>query len=107
MGSDPIDGLEAYLEASTNMPHLLVLVLAFAAVIAISHGTIEVGRYAVKRKKKGLVLALIAAFGFATYLWYDSTFGMLILLAVALVATRRPIARLFARGKKRRHSEDA
>lgn len=105
--TDPIDGLEQYLETTTNIPHVLVLVLAFALVIALSHGTIAAGRYAVRKKKSSLILALLAAYGFATFLWADSTFGLLILLGVLLYALRKPITALFRRKSKKTKETDA
>lgn len=102
---DLFDQVEAYLESVTNIPHLLVLVLSFGLLILLSHSLINGFRAAVKKRKPGLLAAILAVVGFISLQWADATFGALLLLAAILIALRKPIKALFSRRARSKETD--
>lgn len=99
--SDPLLDLQRELSSKTSMPGLLVTVLAFLVVVGVAHGFTSATRYAVREKKRNILILLIGLFAWATYVWWNRAFAILIFVALALVVLRKPLRRLLRRKKKR------
>lgn len=105
--SDPLADLQAFMAEKTTMPGLLITILAFLIVVGVAHGFTSAAKYAVRERKRAILFALLGGFSLATYLWWSPGLGLLGFVALAAVAVRKPLARLFRRRRGGADRRDA
>lgn len=114
--SDPFQVMKEWFAANTTMPGWLVLVLLGIVAVVLSQGVVMLARRLAREGRWFLLSLLVVAFGFLTFLYWNRTFGLLVMLAAAAYVFRKPLAGLFRaiggifrrrRGRARASSRDS